>query len=148
MGEALKSYNPCNKVLRAAPRKGIMIGFSVWPKNMKWNRPSVREGDPVNSLLTNEKMPVPFSLMNNVMRFSLILIGSVLLLLVGGRAQTKDAPKWYTTGPESDFKDSMVYQAQSDFGGKHYSSTIYGRDLEDVVKWKEGKRFAYQHVEN
>ena len=77
--------------------------------------------------------------MNNVMRFSLILIGLVLMVLVGVKAQTNDAQKWYTTGPESDFKDSMVYQAQSDFGGKHYSSTIYGRDLEDVAKWKEGK---------
>jgi len=33
----------------------------------------------------------------------------------------------------------MVYQAQSNFGGKHYESLIYGHDLEGVPKWKVGK---------
>jgi hypothetical protein len=77
--------------------------------------------------------------MNNRMMLSFALIASVLMMFVELRAQTNDAPKWITLTSESDSKDSILYQAESDFGGKHYESLIYGRDLEKVEKWKVGK---------
>jgi hypothetical protein len=73
------------------------------------------------------------------MRLPLVLIGLVLIVIVRLPAQTNAAPKWITLTSESDSKDSMLYQAESDFGGKHYESLIYGRDLEKVEKWKLGQ---------
>lgn len=76
--------------------------------------------------------------MNAATRLFLILIGLVLIAPVEMWAQTNDAPKWITLKP-SEFKDSMVYRAQGDFGGKHYESIIYGHDLDGVTKWKPGE---------
>jgi hypothetical protein len=53
----------------------------------------------------------------------------------GGAA---DAQKWLNTASPSDLKDDVIYQAFSDFNGKNYETSIYGRDLEGVQKWKEG----------
>ena len=72
------------------------------------------------------------------MRLSLILIASVLIAVIGIRAQANNAPQWYK-GSVSDFRDTVVYQALSDFGGKHYEASVYGRDLDGVAKWKPGE---------
>jgi hypothetical protein len=58
--------------------------------------------------------------------------------LIAIRAQTNKEPQWYK-GSVSDFRDTFVYQTQSDFGGKHYEALIYGHDLDGVPKWKVGK---------
>ena len=39
---------------------------------------------------------------------------------------------------EDDVKDTIVYEAMSDFDGKHFDTKIYGRDLKGVAKWKDG----------
>jgi hypothetical protein len=70
--------------------------------------------------------------------FLTLLVVLALTALVGIHAQANDTPQWIT-GKPGDFKDSMVYQALGDFGGRHYVSTIYGRDLDGVVKWKPGE---------
>jgi len=44
-----------------------------------------------------------------------------------------------TVTSERNVEDTVVYQALSDFGGKHYETAVYGRDLESVVKWEDGK---------
>jgi len=77
--------------------------------------------------------------MNNTTRLFLVLVGLIVVSLLGIRSQTNDSLKWNAVTSESDAKDTMLYQAQSEFGETHYESRIYGRDLIGVEKWKSGK---------
>jgi hypothetical protein len=68
-----------------------------------------------------------------------ILLGLILTVVVGIQGKAADAQTWLSEVPAKDVKDTVIYQALSDFGGQSYAATLYGRDLEGVKKWKEGK---------
>jgi hypothetical protein len=75
--------------------------------------------------------------MNNI-QFLLIIVIFLASTLVGVRSQTNSLPQWHQGSP-SDFTNTIVYTTEGDFSGKHYEASIYGRDLNDVPKWKVGK---------
>jgi hypothetical protein len=75
------------------------------------------------------------------MRFALII---ALLVFMAKNAGADDSPHWITISSLDDVKDSSVYKAISDFDGKHYETTIYGRDLMGGIgKWDEGKELTF-----
>jgi hypothetical protein len=69
---------------------------------------------------------------------SMIIMMFIVGMIGVMRSQTNNSPQWYTA-PPGDFRNTSVYQTQSDFFGKHYEASIYGRDLDGVPKWKVGK---------
>lgn len=82
--------------------------------------------------------------MNGVIRVALLLIlgsGSMLLFELGAESQVPQ--NWKVQIPENEPGDetSVIYRIQSDLGGKHYQVSIYGHDLESVVKWKDRENF-------
>jgi hypothetical protein len=69
----------------------------------------------------------------------IILIGLIPILLVLRQGKAEDAQIWHTKIPLSDAIDSVIYQTLSNLEGKHYETTLYGRDLTGVAKWEPGK---------
>jgi hypothetical protein len=67
-----------------------------------------------------------------------LLLGIALMASLGLQIQRADAQNWISKVPLKEEDNSVLYQALSDFGGNQYTTTIYGRDLEGVRKWKEG----------
>jgi len=77
--------------------------------------------------------------MKGALRLLAIWVVSTSASLDKVECQTSETTNWQTVTSESDVADTPVYTAKSDFGGRHYEATIYGRNLEGIRKWEEGK---------
>ncbi len=85
-------------------------------------------------------MPHRTTIMNkNICFVPLIAVSLISMAAFEMQGQTVDTEKWNVVGPASEVRNTMIYEAKSDFGGSHYESAVYGHDLDDVVKWKEGE---------
>ena len=73
---------------------------------------------------------------NMITRKTLTILFAVTVV-IGICDQRVHAQTWHTESSETDEANSMLYKSQSSFGGKHYESLIYGRDLVGVAKWKK-----------
>jgi hypothetical protein len=73
-----------------------------------------------------------------IFAINITIFSIVLLFYFSGKGQAEDGSKWLTQIPLNDAKNTIIYQAMGDYDGKHYETTVYGRDFEGVPKWKEG----------
>jgi Ni/Co efflux regulator RcnB len=69
----------------------------------------------------------------------LVIVGLILAVPAKIHADSQDSQKWMTQTSEADERDSAIYVTYSDFGGMHFETTAYGRDLEGFSKWEEGQ---------
>jgi hypothetical protein len=65
----------------------------------------------------------------------------VLFLVVPIFHITADTNVWLTAVPVQDVRDTLIYQTNGYANKKQYTTSVYGRDLEKVIKWKEGSEF-------
>jgi hypothetical protein len=78
--------------------------------------------------------------MHSFMRSALIAaVGSILITLVATNLVPSGSPKWYSEAPASEVADSPIYKVKNIFAGSRYETILYGRDLEGVMKWKDGQ---------